>query len=173
MNKRKCGALRRRCAGIQQLWRNHSRNHSRTCPGYSRDECGGLWIVTVFAMGSEVPVDEAFVTFGPPHWTACRTFKSHRNVTDTPVRCTATTTIFLFATQGAWRIPIETVCSFQAAILQTPDRSFRGMGSIRNKENRCNRSGSLTCGSQQMNNLSAWFLPFTCIPDVATHTESL
>jgi hypothetical protein len=29
----------------------------------------------------------------------------------------ATTTIFSVATQGAWWIPAETVCSFQAAIL--------------------------------------------------------
>ena len=39
-------------------------------------------------------------------------------MTDTPVRYTATTTIFAFVTQAAWRIPIETVSSSQAAILQ-------------------------------------------------------
>jgi hypothetical protein len=50
------------------------------------------------------------------------------NVTDTPVRYTATTTIFLFATQAAWRIPTETVCSSQAAILQVLSTILSGDG---------------------------------------------
>jgi hypothetical protein len=48
------------------------------------------------------------------------------NVTGTPVRRTATTTIFALATQGAWRISTETICSFQAAILQTLTDPFGG-----------------------------------------------
>jgi hypothetical protein len=53
----------------------------------------------------------------------------------------ATTTIFSFATQGAWLLPTETLCSFQAAILQTPSDPFGGWG---DGENRCASSGCLT-----------------------------
>jgi hypothetical protein len=40
----------------------------------------------------------------------------------------ATTTIFPFATQGAWWIPTETICSFQAATLQTLSAILSGDG---------------------------------------------
>ena len=40
----------------------------------------------------------------------------------------ATTTIFAFATQGAWWISIETLCSFQAAILQVISAILSGDG---------------------------------------------
>ena len=40
----------------------------------------------------------------------------------------ATTTIFPFATQGAWWIPTETVCSFQAATLPTLSAILSGDG---------------------------------------------
>ena len=48
------------------------------------------------------------------------------NVTGTPVRQAATTRLCAVATQGAWRIPTETICSFQAAILQTLTGPFGG-----------------------------------------------
>jgi hypothetical protein len=81
--------------------------------------------------------------------------------------------IFIFATQGAWRIPAETVCSFQAAILANLQRSFRGRGSVREQQNRSNRRGNLTCGSQQLNKLH---LPVSLVfffRDLSTRTESL
>ena len=40
----------------------------------------------------------------------------------------ATTTIFSVATQGAWWIPAETVCSFQAATLPTLSAILSGDG---------------------------------------------
>ena len=42
------------------------------------------------------------------------------------MRYTATTTIFAFVTQAAWRIPIETVSSSQAAILQVRSTILSG-----------------------------------------------
>ena len=47
---------------------------------------------------------------------------------DAPPGWRATTTIFLFATQGAWRIPAEKVCSFQAATLPTLSAILWGDG---------------------------------------------
>jgi hypothetical protein len=47
---------------------------------------------------------------------------------DTPVRLHHYNYIFALATQGAWRIPVETVCSFQAATLQTLSAILSGDG---------------------------------------------
>jgi hypothetical protein len=84
------------------------------------------------------------------------------NVTGTPVRHSATTPLSAVATQGAWRIPTETICSFQAAILQTLTGPFGGWARWGNKEDRCNRRAGLSCGLLQMNQLqSAICLLFT------------
>src|SRR5271170_5989959 len=63
--------------------------------------------------------------------------------TGTPVRRHGYNYNLSRCTQGAWRIPAETICSFQAAILQTHSAFLSGDGVDRgNKESRC--SSSLT-----------------------------
>jgi len=58
--------------------------------------------------------------------TECRCDEQTVSVRGTPARWKATTTIFVLATQGAWRISTETICSFQAAILQAFSDPFGG-----------------------------------------------
>jgi hypothetical protein len=79
-----------------------------------------------------------------------------------PGACRATTTISPLATQGAWLISVEKLCSFQAAILQTLWRSFRGKGSIGERRVAVAVSGCLTLWFAAIDSIvSARFSRFT------------
>jgi hypothetical protein len=81
----------------------------------------------------------------------------------TPVRPDGYNYNLPFATQGAWRIPTETVCSFQAATLPTLSAILSGDGfDEETKRVAVSSSGSLTlwfAANEQI--ASAKFLSFT------------
>jgi hypothetical protein len=78
-----------------------------------------------------------------------------------------------FATQGAWRIPAETICSFKAAILQTLSAILSGDG-LDGGTRRVAVVVAILCGSQQMNNLRcALFLLISFVPILLRHGITL
>ena len=84
----------------------------------------------------------------------------------------ATTTIFCFGTQGAWWFSAETICSFQAAILQTLSTILSGER-VEGGQRRVAVAvpNTAVCTNESLG--SAWFLLLNFIRDLSNFTESL